>query len=87
MSLPTQYQQFIHLSRYSRFRDELGRRETWIETVDRYFDFFDNCENPLIAAFFADKELSRDKVEGLSAKKKVIFFLIINQNLFFSYRF
>ena len=40
MSLPTQYQQFIHLSRYSRFRDELGRRETWIETVDRYFDFF-----------------------------------------------
>jgi len=42
MSLPTQYQQFIHLSRYSRFRDELGRRETWIETVDRYFDFFVN---------------------------------------------
>jgi ribonucleoside-diphosphate reductase alpha chain len=40
MSLPTQYQQFIHLSRYSRFRDELGRRETWNETVDRYFDFF-----------------------------------------------
>ena len=40
MSLPTQYQQFIHLSRYSRFRDELGRRETWVETVDRYFDFF-----------------------------------------------
>lgn len=42
MSLPTQYQQFIHLSRYSRFRDELGRRETWVETVDRYFDFFQN---------------------------------------------
>lgn len=42
MSLPTQYQQFIHLSRYSRFRDELGRRETWVETVDRYFDFFVN---------------------------------------------
>ena len=40
MSLPTQYQQFIHLSRYSRFRDEFGRRETWVETVDRYFDFF-----------------------------------------------
>lgn len=42
MSLPTQYQQFIHLSRYSRFRDDLGRRETWVETVDRYFDFFVN---------------------------------------------
>jgi ribonucleoside-diphosphate reductase alpha chain len=40
MSLPTQYQQFIHLSRYSRFRDDLGRRESWEETVERYFNFF-----------------------------------------------
>ena len=42
MSLPTQYQQFIHLSRYSRFRDDLFRRETWEETVDRYFHFFNS---------------------------------------------
>jgi ribonucleoside-diphosphate reductase alpha chain len=40
MSLPTQYQQFIHLSRYSRFRDDFGRRESWEETVERYFNFF-----------------------------------------------
>jgi ribonucleoside-diphosphate reductase alpha chain len=40
-SLPTQYQNFIHLSRYSRWIDEKGRRETWEETVDRYFTFFD----------------------------------------------
>ena len=40
-SLPTQYQNFIHLSRYSRWIDEKGRRETWEETVDRYFNFFD----------------------------------------------
>ena len=34
---PTDYQEFIHLSRYARW---LGnRRETWAETVERYFDF------------------------------------------------
>ena len=38
--LPTTYQQFIATSRYSRWRDDLGRRENWQETVDRYFDFF-----------------------------------------------
>ena len=40
MSLPTPYQDFIHLSRYSRWLEEKGRRETWEETVSRYFDFF-----------------------------------------------
>lgn len=35
------YQQYIHISRYSRWRDDLGRRETWPETVQRYVDFFD----------------------------------------------
>jgi ribonucleoside-diphosphate reductase alpha chain len=38
--LPTNYQQFIHLSRYARWNEEKGRRETWEETVSRYFDFF-----------------------------------------------
>ena len=38
--LPTQYQNFIHLSRYSRWLPSEGRRETWDETVGRYFDFF-----------------------------------------------
>ena len=38
--LPTQYQQFIHLSRYSRWNYDQKRRETWEETVDRYFSFF-----------------------------------------------
>ena len=40
MSLPTEYQQYIHLSRYSRYRYDDKRRETWEETVNRYFDFF-----------------------------------------------
>jgi len=38
--LPTEYQQFIHLSRYARWDYEKGRRETWHETIERYFDFF-----------------------------------------------
>ena len=38
--LPTSYQEFIHLSRYSRWLPEEGRRESWDETVARYFDFF-----------------------------------------------
>ena len=38
--LPTPYQEFIHLSRYSRWLPDKGRRETWDETVARYFDFF-----------------------------------------------
>tara|TARA_R110002020_G_scaffold53860_7_gene150369 strand:+ start:32612 stop:34567 length:1956 start_codon:yes stop_codon:yes gene_type:complete len=38
--LPSLYQAFIHLSRYSRWLEEEGRRETWNETVSRYFDFF-----------------------------------------------
>jgi len=39
--LPTLYQQFIHLSRYARWLPEKSRRETWNETVSRYFDFFE----------------------------------------------
>lgn len=35
------YSQFIHQSRYARWLPELGRRETWQETVKRYFDFFE----------------------------------------------
>ena len=36
--LPTDYQSFIHTSRYARWLDEEGRRETWGETVGRYMD-------------------------------------------------
>jgi ribonucleoside-diphosphate reductase alpha chain len=36
--LPTDYQSFIHTSRYARWLDEAGRRESWGETVQRYID-------------------------------------------------
>ena len=39
--LPSSYQEFIHLSRYSRWLPDKGRREIWSETVERYFNFFE----------------------------------------------
>ena len=36
--LPTDYQAFIHTSRYAKWLDDTGRREAWDETVERYID-------------------------------------------------
>jgi len=36
---PTALQQFQFFDKYSRFNYALGRRETWVETVDRAVDF------------------------------------------------
>ncbi|GAA2322044.1 ribonucleoside-triphosphate reductase, adenosylcobalamin-dependent [Nonomuraea roseoviolacea subsp. roseoviolacea] len=38
-SISDPYQNFIAVSRYARFNDGLGRRETWTESVDRYMNF------------------------------------------------
>ena len=40
IELPTQLQQYIHLSRYARWLEDEKRRETWEETVDRNASFF-----------------------------------------------
>lgn len=34
------YEEFIHKSRYARWRDDLGRRENWDETVTRLVDYY-----------------------------------------------
>lgn len=40
--LPTEFQKFVHLSKYSRWLEDKERREnTWDETVTRYMDFFE----------------------------------------------
>ena len=36
--LPTDYQSFIHTSRYARWLEDEQRRETWPETVQRFID-------------------------------------------------
>ena len=40
--LPTDYQNFIALSRYARWLPDENRREVWSETVDRYMSFMEN---------------------------------------------
>jgi len=40
--LPTDYQNFIALSRYARWKEDEQRRETWGETVNRYFDYMES---------------------------------------------
>ena len=37
--IPTDYQNFIAVSRYARWMEEEGRRETWKETEQRYVDY------------------------------------------------
>lgn len=49
------YREFIYLRTYSRFRDDLGRRETWEETVDRYVDFMrENLQDKLTEKEYAE---------------------------------
>ena len=42
----TDYQKYIHTSRYARYLPDEGRRETWEETVHRYITFFVERHSP-----------------------------------------
>ena len=45
---PNQLSEFIFYSTYSRWLEEKGRRETWVETIDRYVGFMrENLGNKL----------------------------------------
>ncbi len=69
-NLPTLYQEFIHLSRYSRWLPDKGRRETWNETIERYFNYF---EEHLIEMhnYKLTKNL-RDKLEEAVLETKIM---------------
>ena len=60
--LPTLYQEFIHLSRYSRWLEDKQRRETWPETVARYFDFFEDHLKEMHDFNFSDRKSIEDAV-------------------------
>jgi ribonucleoside-diphosphate reductase alpha chain len=65
VSLPTDYQSFIHQSRYSKFIDTLGRRETWTETVDRYIG---NVVSPALVGkvpYFEARDIQNDIREAI----------------------
>ena len=65
------YQQFIHKSRYARWLDNENRRETWEETVKRYFDFF-------------EKHLEKHK--GIKAQRKELEQAVVNMEIMPSMR-
>jgi len=49
------YQEFIFYQFYSRWVDELGRRETWVESIDRFMDFMkENMGNKLTATEYSE---------------------------------
>ena len=64
--LPTQYQQFIHLSRYARWDYDKKRRETWGETVNRFFQFFQEHLKEMCNYDLENGELEKLKKEVMS---------------------
>ena len=61
MSLPSEYQSYIHTSRYARWLPDENRRESWEETVDRYIDFW--VDRGLLG--FEDAETLANAIHGL----------------------
>lgn len=62
--LPSPYQQFIHKSRYSRWLNKEKRRETYAETVARYFDFLEKFANERKITAFSDYPNLRERLEN-----------------------
>jgi len=54
--LPTEYQSFIHMSRYSRWIADENRRESWGETVNRLVSFFKENVKGVDAKSWEDME-------------------------------
>jgi ribonucleoside-triphosphate reductase len=61
--LPTDYQNFIALSRYARWREDEQRRETWTETVSRYFDYMQGLHSKTLTDSLRKK--LEEKILGL----------------------
>ena len=72
--LPTDYQNFIALSRYARWKEDEQRRETWTETVSRYFDYMQE---------HLKKNYSYDITKDLRSKLEEA---VLNQNIMPSMR-
>lgn len=63
--LPTEFQEFIALSRYARWLPEEGRRENWDETVDRYMSNTCSIPTPGDMSKMVDYEDIRDAILSL----------------------
>jgi len=54
-SIADPYRNFIAVSRYSRWLEDENRRETWVETVDRYVNFMRNHMDTNYPGVVSDK--------------------------------
>lgn len=63
------YQEFIYISRYARYVDKEKRRETWPETVKRYFDFF---EEFLAEKYSYDMRAIRAELESAVLRRDIM---------------
>jgi len=61
------YQQYIHKSRYARYKPDLDRRESWPETVGRYFNFFEEHLDIKIPSKAATAVLNLDVMPSMRA--------------------
>ena len=57
--LPTEYQNYIAISRYARWIEEKNRRETWSETVERYVSYMQGRYEKLTNKKLDKKERDR----------------------------
>ena len=69
-SIVDPYRNFIHVSRYARWLEDKGRRETWTETVDRYINFM---RNHLVANHnYDENDANFDRVRNAILYHKVM---------------
>ena len=57
--LPTEYQNYIAISRYARWIEKENRRETWSETVERYVSYMERRYEKLTNKKLDKKERDR----------------------------
>ena len=66
-----QYQEYIAASRYARFQDDKGRRESWDETVTRFVDYIFSRTPALNSTINADYNFAKLKAELHSSIKNL----------------
>jgi ribonucleoside-triphosphate reductase len=66
------YPSFIHQSRYARWLPESNRRETWTETISRYFDFFREHLHSECSLNYEAFDLARSIIEPLVLAREVM---------------
>lgn len=70
--LPSDYQTFIATSRYARWIEDKGRRETWIETVQRYTDYLHSKGIDLTGQDWDDIEVAILELEVMPSMRALM---------------